>query len=79
LKQLRAAHCYTQEAFAEKANFSYKYYQAIESGRQRDVQLSTLECFARAYGLEVHELLGPGFPRLPRTVLRKKKPARRTT
>lgn len=50
------------------AGFSYKYYQAIEAGRGRDLRLSTLERLAKAYGLEVHELLSP---QLPRTVLKK--------
>ena len=66
LRQLREIHGYTQETFAEKANFSYKYYQAIEAGRQRDIQLSTLERLAHSYGLEVHELLSPELPRLPK-------------
>ncbi len=66
-------HGYTQETFAEKANFSYKYYQAIEAGRQRDVQLSTLERLAQAYGLEVHQLLAPEFPRPVRQRSKKKR------
>ncbi|MCL4790255.1 MAG: helix-turn-helix transcriptional regulator [Verrucomicrobia bacterium] len=68
LRQLREIHGYTQETFAEKASFSYKYYQAIEAGRQRDVQLSTLERLAKAYGLDVYELFSPNWPpeNLPR-------------
>jgi len=66
-------HGYTQEAFAEKADFSYKYYQAIEAGRQRDVQLSTLERLAEAYGLGVHELLAPELPRFLRQRAKKKR------
>jgi DNA-binding XRE family transcriptional regulator len=74
LRQLREIHGYTQESFAEKASFSYKYYQAIEAGRQRDIQLSTLERFAKAYSLEVHELLSPHWPpaNLPRTRKRRR-------
>lgn len=49
----------TQEAFAEEAQISYKYYQAVEAGRKIDLRLSTLERFAAAHGLEVWELLLP--------------------
>lgn len=59
LKQLRQAHGLTQESFAERAGISYKYYQQVEAGRKPDLRLSTLERLARAYGIEVHELLAP--------------------
>jgi transcriptional regulator with XRE-family HTH domain len=62
LKELRELHGHTQESFAETAGFSYKYYQAIEAGRRRDLRLSTLERLAAAYGLEVYELLSPRLP-----------------
>ena len=72
LKRLRQCHGLSQEAFAEKAAISYKYYQAVEAGRKRDLSLSTLERLAAAYGLEVSELLTPelrkpGKPRRPAT------------
>jgi transcriptional regulator with XRE-family HTH domain len=70
LKELRALHDLTQESFAEMAGFSYKYYQAIEAGRGRDLRLSTLERLADAYSLDVHELLAPD---LPETKLRKRR------
>lgn len=54
------------------AGFSYKYYQAIEAGRGRDLRLSTLERLATAYGLEVHELLAPEPPTLRVKKSRKK-------
>jgi transcriptional regulator with XRE-family HTH domain len=63
LKQLRQAHGLTQEAFAELAGLSYKYYQQIEAGRKPDLRLSTLERLAKAYGIEVHELLAPALPK----------------
>jgi len=63
LKQLRQAHRLTQEAFAERAGISYKYYQQVEAGRKPDLRLSTLERLAAAYGIEVHELLAPALPR----------------
>jgi len=59
LKELRRVHGLTQEQFAEKAGMSYKYYQAVETGRKADLRLSTLERLAKAYGLEVCQLLAP--------------------
>lgn len=59
LKHLRAQAGVTQEAFAEKAGISYKYYQAVEAGRKVDLRLSTLERLARAHGLEAWEMLLP--------------------
>ena len=59
LKQLRQAKQLTQEAFAESARMSYKYYQAVETGKKPDLRLSTLERLAKAHGLEVSELLSP--------------------
>jgi transcriptional regulator with XRE-family HTH domain len=53
LWELRAAHGLTPEAFAERSGISYKYYQAVEAGRNRELRLSTLEWLAHAYGLEV--------------------------
>jgi transcriptional regulator with XRE-family HTH domain len=68
LKELRRNQNLTQEQFAEKAGMSYKYYQAVEAGRKADLRLSTLERLAKAYGLEVYQLLGPKLcsPPLPR-------------
>ncbi len=63
LWQLREAHGLTQEAFAERSGISYKYYQAVEAGRKRELRLSTLERLARAYGSEVWQLLAPDAPR----------------
>jgi transcriptional regulator with XRE-family HTH domain len=62
LKDLRRLHSLTQEAFAERAGMSYKYYQALEAGRKPDLRLSTLERLASAYRLEVAELLAPQTP-----------------
>lgn len=64
LKELRKAHALTQEAFAERAGFGYKYYQAVEGGRKRELRLSTLERLAGAYGIEVWELLAPSMPEI---------------
>lgn len=63
LRELREAHALTQEAFAERCGFSYKYYQAVEAGRKRELRFSTLERFANAYGIEIWQLLAPPFPK----------------
>lgn len=57
VKEFRQARGLSQEAFAEKAGLGYKYYQHVESGRRRDVRLSTLEKLAKACGLKLPELL----------------------
>lgn len=57
----------TQEAFAERSGISYKYYQAVEAGRKRDLRLSTLEKIAKAYSLDLHELLSSGLPKLKKS------------
>ena len=62
LRQLRELHELSQEAFAELSGISYKYYQAVEAGRKRELRLSTLERLAAAYGLEVFQLLAPDLP-----------------
>lgn len=59
IRQLREQRGLTQEAFAEEAQISYKYYQAIEAGRKVDLRLSTLERLAHAHNLEAWELLLP--------------------
>ena len=59
MKEFREAHGLSQEAFAEKAGLGYKYYQHVESGRRRDIRLSTIEKLAKACGLELWELLHP--------------------
>lgn len=57
VKELREARGLSQEAFAEKAGLGYKYYQHVESGRRRDIRLSTLEKLAKACDLELWQLL----------------------
>lgn len=57
MKALREALGLSQEAFAEKAGLGYKYYQHVESGRRRDIRLSTIEKLAKACGLELWKLL----------------------
>lgn len=72
LRELRKLHSLTQEQFSEIAGISYKYYQALEAGRKREVRLSTLERVAKVYGLEVYQLLSP---ELPKSRLRKRRSA----
>jgi DNA-binding XRE family transcriptional regulator len=42
LRRLRQRHALTQEAFAEVAGLSYKFYQQIEAGRKKQVWLETV-------------------------------------
>jgi transcriptional regulator with XRE-family HTH domain len=63
LRELRQRHGLSQEAFAERAGMSYKYYQAVEAGRKRELRLSTLEKLAAAYRIEVWQLLSPVGPK----------------
>ena len=57
LRKLRLEQGLTQEAFAEKAQISYKYYQAIEEGRKKDLRLSTLDKLARAHEISLSRFL----------------------
>jgi transcriptional regulator with XRE-family HTH domain len=63
LRELRKKHSLTQEKFSEISGVAYKYYQLIELGKRIDFRLSTLEKMAKAYGIGVHELIGPNFPK----------------
>jgi transcriptional regulator with XRE-family HTH domain len=83
LKQLRDLHGLTQEQFAESSGISYKYYQAVEAGRKRELRLSTLERLAAAYSIEVWQLLSPAcpqsrVPQRPASAERVKKKTRRS-
>lgn len=57
VRELREARGLSQEAFAEKAGLTYKYYQHVEAGRKRDIRISTVEKLAKACGLELWDLL----------------------
>jgi transcriptional regulator with XRE-family HTH domain len=72
LRELREKAGLTQEAFAEQAKFSYKYYQGIERGQWTNLRLRTLEKLAEGYGIELWELLRPEKPNI-------KKPHENTT
>jgi len=57
VREFREARGLSQEAFAEKAGLTYKYYQHVEAGRKRDLRISTIEKLAKACGVELSELL----------------------
>ncbi len=62
LRELRERSGLTQEAFAEQAQFSYKYYQGIERGQWTNLRLRTLEKLARGYGIRLCDLFDPKTP-----------------
>lgn len=72
LRALRERHGLTQESAAEAAGFEYKYFQKVESGRKPNLRLDTLERLAKAFNLEVWELLGPKLPAHTRLIHRAK-------
>ncbi len=63
LRELRKHHALTQENVSELSGVAYKYYQLIEIGQRIDLRLSTLEKLAKGYGIGVHELIAPNFPK----------------
>lgn len=60
--ELRLKSGLTQEAFAEQAKFSYKYYQGIERGQWTNLRLRTIEKLADGYGVRLSKLFGPKNP-----------------
>lgn len=73
LRELRQKAGLTQEAYAEQAKFSYKYYQGIERGQWTNLRLRTLEKLADGYGVSLCELFSPKMP-MPRVKASGKKP-----
>lgn len=71
LKDLRVKHGVTQEKLAEVAGVNYKYYQSVEAGRRRELRVSTIEKFAKAYSVTPSQLISPTFP--SKTKLARKK------
>lgn len=59
LKALRSECGLTQENFAELADMSYKYYQAVEAGRKRELRIFTHKRLAKGHGIPVWKLISP--------------------
>lgn len=59
VRGLREARDLSQEAFAELAGMTYKYYQQLETGRKMDFHFATFLKLAKACGLEPWQLLHP--------------------
>lgn len=64
LRELRVKCGWTQERAAEACGIGYKLYQLYELGIKQNPGLSTLEKIARGFGIGVHELLAPNFPKV---------------
>jgi DNA-binding XRE family transcriptional regulator len=64
VRKLRIELGLTQEAFAERANFGYKFYQQIESGKKKHILLETVDRLAKAFGLETWQLIAPNEPKI---------------
>lgn len=62
LRELRKRHGLTQQELAEVAETSEKFLQQVESCRKKQIWLSTVGIFAKAFGLQVHEFLAPAPP-----------------
>lgn len=58
-RELRFQKGLTQEQFAERAGFNYKFYQNIESARQKYMRIDTVERLAEAFGMEIWDFLTP--------------------
>jgi len=63
LRELRQRHGLTQQELAEIADFSQNFLQQIESGRKKEIWLSTVGRLAAAFSLDVHEFLAPECPK----------------
>jgi transcriptional regulator with XRE-family HTH domain len=55
VRQLRKAHGFSQEAFADKCHLDRTYISGIERGK-RNVALCNIEAIARALGVTVSDL-----------------------
>ncbi len=79
LRELRVKRGWTQERAAEACGIGYKLYQLYELGIKRNPGLVNLEKMAGGFGLGVHQLLAPNFPkvRFPKSVVKKSLPSKR--
>lgn len=62
LRVLRERHALTQEQASALIGVGLKYYQAVESGRKKQIWLETVNRFAEAYGLSLQEFFSPELP-----------------
>ena len=65
LRELRVKCGWTQEQAAEACGLGYKVYQLYELGIKQNPGLLNLEKIAHGFGIGIHELLSPDFPKLP--------------
>jgi transcriptional regulator with XRE-family HTH domain len=77
LRELRVRRGWTQEKAAETCGVGYKLFQLYELGIKQNPGLLTLEKIAHGFGLGVHELLAPNFPKIraPKATAKKSKRA----
>lgn len=59
LRATRGAGGLTQEQMAERLGFEIRFYQRLEAGNKRDIQLSTIARIASALGGEPWRVLAP--------------------
>ena len=64
LRELRVKRGWTQEQAAESCGIGYKVYQLYELGIKQNPGLLNLEKIARGFGIGIHELLAPNFPKM---------------
>lgn len=64
LRELRVKCGWTQERAAEACGIGYKLYQLYELGIKQNPGLLNLEKIAHGFGIGVHELLSPTFPKI---------------
>ena len=74
LRSSRLSKGLSQQALAELADLTYKYYQEIEAGRISAIKLPTIEKLAKCVGVEPWMLLHPDV--IPEVKL-KKAPAKK--
>ena len=59
LKEFRLSTGLTQEKFAEQSGFDYKFYQDLESGRNKYIRLDTILRLSEACKMQPWEFLKP--------------------
>jgi len=59
LRELRERHELTQEQVAGLAGVGYKYYQAVETAKRKQIWVETVSRLAAVYQIELHEFFAP--------------------